>query len=271
MIIGSWFGRTLLALSVLALTARHPVTAQDAKLDSTHIAARRRFWVRPVASLLVPGAGQFMAHQNRAAAYVAAEVYTLLRFLQLNRQGRVAASQYRDIAFQVARRNYAPSGRDTVWEYYETMERYLESGQFNRAAGGGGALLPEIDTSTFNGSVWLLARRTFWRDVNAAPDPTSGEYARAVQFYEAHAVGPGYLWSWQGSEGDLVQYRTTIERSDNAFRSAQDKLGLLLANHVASAVDALISSRLASAARRPAAIFTSWDGQNLLLQLTLGF
>ena len=49
-------------------------------------------------------------------------------------------------------------------------------------------------------------------------------------------------------------YRETIRKSDNAFRQAQDQLGILLANHLVSAVDALISSRLSSVVHRP----TTW-------------
>jgi hypothetical protein len=52
-------------------------------------------------------------------------------------------------------------------------------------------------------------------------------------------------------------FRESIRRSDTAFRRAQNQVGLLLANHVVSAVDALISSRLAAAAGRPAEVHTS--------------
>jgi len=51
--------------------------------------------------------------------------------------------------------------------------------------------------------------------------------------------------------------RETIRRSDDGFRGAQNQVGLLLANHVVSAVDALISSRLAAAAGRAAALHTT--------------
>ena len=232
-------------------------------------AARRRFWVRPVASLLLPGTGQLLSHQNRAAAYVAAELYTLIRYFRLAHTGRSAADQFRDLAYQVARHDFAPAGRDTVFEYYETMERYMASGQFSR--GPGPALVPEIDSTTYNGAMWLLARRTFWRDPINPPDPRSREYVSALQFYQAHAVGPGYLWSWYGAEAELAVYRATIARSDNAFRGAQDQLGLLLANHVASAVDALISSRLASVVRRPAALHTTLGSDGFALDVSLGF
>jgi hypothetical protein len=261
--------RLALVLATVALLGGRRAPGQATSPDSVRAVARQHFWVRPVASFVLPGSGQFMAHQSRAAAYVAIEVYAILRYLQLSQQGRTAATQYRDIALQVARRNFSPSGRDTVFEYYETMERFLESGQYTR--GTGAALVPESDTSTYNGSVWLLARRTYWRDPGTPPDPSSAEYLRATEFYKGHAVGPGYLWSWRDGVPDLVLYRTAIEKSDDAFRSAQDKLGLLLANHVASAVDALISSRIAAAAHRPAAIHTTLGPGAFAVELSLGF
>src|SRR5205809_4085963 len=122
--------------------------------------ARGRFWVRPLLSLAVPGAGQLAAHQDRGAVYLAVELYTLARVLQLNHDGNTAGGRFRDLAFDVARRGFTAVRRDTVFEYYEMMERFTESGEFDRDPGP--ALAPESDPTTFNGSVWLLARRTFW-------------------------------------------------------------------------------------------------------------
>src|SRR5439155_13425466 len=115
----------------------------------------------------------------------------------------------------------------------------------------GPGLAPELDASTYNGSVWLLARRTFWADPNTPPPPTDTAYAAAIFFYRTHAVGTRYQWSWQGASLEQDEFRIAIRRSDDGFRGAQNQLGLLLANHVASAVDALISSRLTSSLRRP--------------------
>jgi hypothetical protein len=237
--------------------------------DSTAAVARRRFWVEPVASLLVPGSGQFLAHQHRAAVYVAVELYALARFLQLTLASHRNAARFRDLAFQVARSGFAPTGRDTTFEYFETMERFTDSGQFDRDAGP--AFAPEADTATYNGSVWLLARRTFWSNVNTPPDPTSPAYARAVQFYEGHAVGPGYLWSWRDAAPQLGVFRETIRKSDNAFRSAQNQLGLLLANHLMSALDVLISHRLASAVHRRAALRTTLSRSAVAVHVSVGF
>ncbi len=202
-------------------------TGAVAAEDSIGVVARRRFWVRPVASLALPGSGQWLSHQSRAAAYLAAEAYTLVRYLQLMHRGRSAATAFRDLAFQVARGGFAPppAARDTAFEYFETMERYTASGQFNQSPGP--ALVPESDTTTYNGAVWRLARRTYWRNPDSPPD--------------------------------------------NAFRNAQEQLGLLLANHVASAVDALISSRLAGVVRRPAALHTSLGPGGVAVDVSLGF
>ena len=151
----------------------------------------------PAASLVVPGTGQMLAHQDRAVVYIGIEVYGLTRYLQLTLASHEDANRFRDLAFEVARAAFNPTQRDTVFEYFETMQRYVESGAFDRDPGSGFA--PEVDTTTYNGSVWLTARRTYWRDPNVPPDPQSLEYARAVQFYDAHAVGPGYLWSWRNA------------------------------------------------------------------------
>src|SRR5207244_1505593 len=115
----------------------------------------------------------------------------------------------------------------TVFEYFETMERFTESGQFDR--GPGTAFVPEADTATYNGSVWLLTRRTFWTDPGVPPDPMSPEYLRAVQFYQQHAVGPAFVWSWRSKPLEQGVFRETIRRSDDAFRTAQNVVGALAA------------------------------------------
>ena len=238
-------------------------------VDSTAAVKRERFWVRPAASLVLPGSGQILAHQDRAAIYIGTELYGLTRFIQLTLAAHRDATQFRDLAFHVARGAFAPAQRDTVFEYFETMQRFMESGQFDRDPGP--AFAPEIDTTTYNGSVWLTARRTYWRDPNAPQDPQSLEYARAVRFYDAHAVGPGYLWSWRSSEQQLAVFRETIRKSDSAFRKAQDQLGILLANHLVSAVDAFISSRLSSAAHRPTTVRTALRRSDAVISISVAF
>jgi len=212
-------------------------------------------FVRPLASLLVPGTGQLLANQDRGAVYLAAEVYLLSRFLQLDHEATREAQRFQDLAFDVARRDYAPVRKDTVFEYYEQMERFAESGSYD--ADPGGAFVPDTNRQTYNGAVWLLARRTFWEDPDVPPDPTSPQYWRALQFYQARAVGPNFQWNWRDHSLEHEVYKDYIKRSDTAFRRAQNQIGLLLANHVISAVDALISARMSAAAGRGASMRTT--------------
>jgi hypothetical protein len=253
----------LLAAVAASVAGVGPAVAQD---DTTP----RRLWVRPVASFVLPGTGQLLAGKDRAAVFIAAELYFVARVLQLTREAHREADRFRDLALDVARRGFSPGARDTVFEYYETMERFTESGAYDVDAGAGFA--PEPNSSTYNGSVWLLARRTFWEDPDVPPDPTSPEYQRALQFYQARAVGPGYRWSWGGASLEHDVFRQSIRRSDSAFRRSQNQVGLLLANHVLSAVDALIASRLRAAAKRPASLHTTlWDRGRASLVLTVSF
>jgi hypothetical protein len=225
--------------------------------------------VRPLASLLVPGTGQLLSHQDRGAVYLAAEVYLVSRFIQLQHDARREADRYQSIAYDIARRAFGPMQRDTVFEYYEQMERFVESGAYDRDPGD--AFAPENDPTTYNGSVWLLARRTFWEDPEVPPDPTSPAYWRALQFYQARAVGPGYQWTWRDHSLEHQVFRESIRRSDTAFRRAQNQVGLLLANHVVSAVDALISNRLAAATGRAAEVHTSLGLRSAQVRVSLPF
>ncbi len=232
-------------------------------------AGRPQYWLRPFASLLVPGTGQLLAHEDRGAVYLAAELIGLVRYLHLRSQGRGEARRYRALAFEVARRQFAPTSRDTVFEYYETMERFTASGRYNQAPGP--ALVPEADPTTYNGVVWLLARVTYWPDPNTPPDPSTPAYLSALEFYQAHAVGPDFLWSWSDASLEQGVFREAIRKSDDAYRSAQNQLGLLLANHVLSAIDALISSRLAEAAGRALTLETTVAPGAAFVRVTIAF
>lgn len=258
-------GRPALGITVsLALLA--PVSLR-AQVDSA--ALRERTWVRPLASLLVPGAGQALGHQDRAAIYGVVELYVLSRYIQLEHDANVKADLYHQLAFAVAQRGFATTRRDTIFEYYETMERFSSSGRFNLGPGPG--LVPETDPATYNGSVWLLARRTYWADPNVPPPPTSPQYAAALAFYVQHAVGPAYQWSWQNAGLQQQAFRALITSSDDGYRSAQSVLGLLLANHIVSALDALISNRLTTTFHRAATLHTFVGAQESLVSLRVAF
>jgi hypothetical protein len=217
----------------------------------------------------VPGSGQALGRQDRAALYGAIELYVLSRYIQLQHDANAGAEAYHQLAFAVAQRGFAAVRRDTIFEYYETMEKFASSGQFNLGAGPG--LVPETDPSTYNGSVWLLARRTFWTDPNVPPPPTSPEYQHALAFYVQHAVGPAYQWSWNNARLQQQAFRDLIFNSDNSYRNAQNQLGLLLANHIVSALDALISNRLTAATHRSASLHTFLTPAGSLVSLRVAF
>jgi hypothetical protein len=212
-----------------------------------------------VASFILPGTGQLLTKRDRGLVYLAAEGYVLSRFIHLSLGARRGARRYRDLAYTVARRGFTTVRRDTVFEYYEMMEKFTASGEFDLDPGPG--LTPEPDLTTYNGSVWLLARRTFWADPESPPPPTSPEYQQSLQFYRTHAVGPDFRWSWQSASLEQQEFRATIRTSDDTFRRAQSQLGLLLANHLTSAIDALISTRLSSGLRRATMVQTMWGGR----------
>lgn len=207
----------------------------------------RALWLRPLASLLIPGTGQLLGGHPRGAVYLAVEALLITRAVSLNAEGSRDQRRYRDLAFVVARGPFDPVARDTVFEYYEQMGRWVESGPFDTDPGP--ALVPPTDPNSYNGQIWELARTTYFPDPEASLPPDSPEYQRALAFYTRRAIGPNYRWSWRnaGLEQDL--YRQTIETSDEAFRHATTTLGVLLANHLLSAVDAFVTERLSGARR----------------------
>lgn len=204
-------------------------------------------WLPPTASAILPGVGQLLQGHNRGAVYLALEGLLLLRFISFYREAQREGDRYRDLAFTVARAPFQPAVRDTAFEYFEQVGKYVDSGPFDADPGPGFA--PPTDERSYNGSIWLLARETYFAHPDSTPDPGSAEYQRALEFYRARAVGPNFLWTWRnaGLEQDL--YRGSIQQSDESFRRATQHLGLLLANHLISAVDAFISGRMGTGDR----------------------
>lgn len=207
-------------------------------LDS---AARGTPW-SVLASALIPGTGQALLRQDRLIAYLAVEAFAWARYRADAREGQRARGAYRRLAAEVARRPFSIARPVGDFEYYERMEKFVESGAFDAIEGG--ALDPEPDTTTANGSIWLLARQTFWADPNVPPPIASPEYSRAEAFYRERAVHPEYRWSWANAHLEYAEFRRTIRRSNNAYRTSLQDLGLVIANHALSTVDAFITVRL---------------------------
>ena len=216
-------------------------------------------WIAPAASLVVPGSGQIMQGHPRAVGYIAVEAWLWGRYATSLGTGKFERNLYIDIAFTRARADFQPTIRDTTFQYFETVGKFVESGPFDTDPGPD--FSPPSSPDTYNGFVWTLALETFFPAGTTDPDIDSPEYQRAVAFYRARAVGPNFLWSWEGKPEDLQRYRDAVRDSDSAFKRSSQTLGLLLANHVLAALDAYVSQRLASAGASAAIRTHIWHGE----------
>ncbi|MBX9854948.1 MAG: hypothetical protein K2Y26_05460 [Gemmatimonadaceae bacterium] len=227
--------RTAAPLATPAATAGAQTTAWRA--DSV-----KAPWWAPLASLAVPGSGQYALGQQRSVAYLVAEGFLIVQYFSALRDGNRERDTYRSIAAEVARQPFAGPKPLGTWDYYETMQQFLESGAYDRIPGGG--VDPETDPSTYNGARWLLARETFWRDPDNAPPVGSPEYQRALAFYLQYAVTDEYRWSWRDAQLQQDVYRQTINSANRSYQRAVNYLGLVAVNHLASLVDAYVSVRV---------------------------
>lgn len=229
------FASLLLAAALLATGA---TASSGQRLPATRLLAAdtgRHRLPAPVIGLLsaaVPGAGEYALHLDRWLPRLAIEAFAWSEYRAHRREARDYERRYRRLACEVARRIVPGECRDTSeFEYYEQMGKWDASGSFdsNPAISG---LQPEADTTTYNGSIWKLAQRK------------SASTAAAVAFYETHAIPTSYRWYWGDNTLEQTVYREMIRRGDDAFRSSTRILGLVMANHVTSAVDAFIAARL---------------------------
>ena len=199
-------------------------------------------WWAPVLSAVVPGAGQFAMGQQRSVGYLVAEGYLIVQQVRARRDANRDRDAYRALAFDVARQQFGGERPRGSWDYYESMEKYLESGTYDRVPGG--VLDPETDESTYNGARWLLARQTYWLNPAVAPAVGSPEYQRALSFYESRAVRPAYRWSWRDAQLERDVYAQTIASANRSGQRAVNYVGLIGANHLVSLIDAYVNVRV---------------------------
>lgn len=193
------------------------------------------------ASLILPGAGQAALGVGRWVVYPLLEAAFWTLHLEAASDVRRLSTAYRDLAWEEARVPTDPGPRqDGSWGYYETMSQFITSGAYDLEPGTRG-LQPEVDESTYNGSVWSLAQGLFLPPDGAGPGTEA--YERALDYYREGAAGPAFLWSWSRLE-DLERFRGLIDEADAEARLRSTALGLVLANHLVSAVDALVVARL---------------------------
>lgn len=195
-------------------------------------------------SALVPGGGQYLQRQGRWTAYLAAEVWAWIQYVERRREGRALQDDYRDLAWLVARR--VSSGRriDGNWEYYESMSQYNSSGAYDVAPDFPG-VQPEENPETFNGALWALAQEIFFPEDPEKPvDVDSEPFRRALAYYTSRAYPSHLTWDWGDDALHQLEFQDLIRQSDENLRRSTTMVGLILANHLLSAVDALISTRL---------------------------
>jgi hypothetical protein len=198
-------------------------------------------------SALAPGAGQWFQGQGRWPAYAAIEIWAWFQFLDLRREGRDLRSDYRDLAWFVARRVSTGPRTEAGWDYYEALSEYRSSGAYDVDPEAPG-VQPETDPETFNGSIWALAREIYLPEDPENPVPEGSEpYLRAQEYYQQRAYEPRLAWDWGTNLLHQQEYGSLIRKADEALRSSTGMVGIILANHLLSAVDAFVSGRLRAA------------------------
>lgn len=200
-------------------------------------------------SAMVPGGGQWYIGQDRWPAYLAVELWAWIQFLDWRREGHRLQRRYKDLAWLVARRISTGRRTDAGWDYYEALTQFQASGAFDTDPLTEG-IQPESDAQTFNGSIWALAQQIFLPDDPENPlAPDSPAYDRAFDYYRSRAYASELAWDWGSNTLHQEEYGSLIREADEALRSATGMVGIILANHLLSAVDALVSGRLGMAER----------------------
>lgn len=200
------------------------------------------------ASLVVPGAGQWLLGQRRWAGYILLETLAWVAYLDRRRSGGRLGEEYRTLAWDVARSGFGGVRVDGDFEYYEDVANFTNSGRFDVDPLMEG-IQPETDITTFNGQVWDLARGLFFPVDQPNPVPGSPAHEQALSFYLSNGYADAFLWNWDTNALERRRFRLLISESDEALRRATLMLGVIGVNHLLSAVDGLISARLRAAGR----------------------
>lgn len=195
-------------------------------------------------SAVIPGIGQRTLGKDRWVGYMAGEAWAWIQYLSRRRDGRRLQEDYRDLAWLVARRVSSGPRVDGDFEYYEAMTQFQASGAFDVEPGESG-VQPERDPETFNGSIWLLAQEIYSLDDPDAPvGGGSEQYDKALRYYQGRAITPSFAWNWSNNTLQQAEFADLIRASDENLRRGTTMIGLILANHLLSAVDALVTGRL---------------------------
>ena len=105
-----------------------------------------------------------------------------------------------------------------------------------------------MDPSTFNGQEWFLATQVHFPP-GTNPLPGDPEYEAALADYRTRAYDARFEWSWAGQSAALTDYKDLIDSSDGSFKRASQFLGVVIANHLLSGVDAFVTARIQGSGR----------------------
>ena len=197
-------------------------------------------------SAILPGLGQRKLGKGRWLAYLAVEGAAWIAFGRAQWSATDERGQYRDLAWDVARSFNGPRV-DGDFPYYEAMEKFLASGAFDTDPAAPG-IQPEMDPSTFNGRAWVLVTEIHFPS-GQNPAPGDPEYEAALADYRTRAYDQQFEWSWTGQSAAWTDYMDLIDSSDGSFRRASQFLGVIIANHLLSGVDAFVTARIRGSGR----------------------
>ena len=231
---------------VLPARTRCPLLAGLQAADERPAASPGRAFLY---SVLFPGLGQRKLGKGRWLAYLAVEGAAWISFGRARWSATGARGEYHDLAWNVARSFDGPRV-DGNFSYYERMENHLASGAFDTDPGAPG-IQPQMDPSTFNGQAWSLATEIHFPP-GTSPGPGDPEYEAALADYQSRAYDERFEWSWAGQSAAWTSYRELIESSDGSFRRASQFLGVVIANHLLSGIDAFVTARVRSSVRSQA-------------------
>ena len=223
-----------------------PLVADHQNADELPVVSPGRAFLY---SALLPGLGQRKLGKGRWLAYLAVEGAAWIAFGHARWSATDERGQYQDLAWDVARSFDGPRV-DGNFSYYETMEKFLTSGAFDTDSATPG-IQPEMDPSTFNGRAWSLATEIHFPP-GANPGPGDPEYEAALKYYRARAYDARFEWSWVGQSAAWTDYMDLIDSSDGSFRRASQFLGVVIANHLLSGVDAFVTARIQGSSRNQA-------------------
>lgn len=198
-------------------------------------------------SALLPGLGQKVMGQDRWVAYLAGEMWAWIQFMDHRREGHSLQKRYRELAWLVARRVSSGPRVDGKFEYYEALTQFSSSGAYDADPDVLG-VQPEENPETYNGSIWMLARQIFFLDDPEEPaEEDSDQFRDALRYYRSRAYTPDLAWNWGSNTLQQGEFVSLIRSSDENLRRSTTMIGVILANHLLSAVDALVSGRLGQA------------------------